>query len=99
MSRLERSFQTIGIVGNPRHDSALETHLAVYNWLKDRHYDVLVEEKIAEQLHLTEGHSLKAIGENTHLVIVIGGDGNMLGMAHHKRLLNSFIVALKKVSS
>jgi len=55
--------------------------LAVYNWLKDRHYNVLVEEKIAEQLHLTEGYSLKAIGENTHLVIVIGGDGNMLGMA------------------
>ena len=81
MSRLERSFQTIGIVGNPRHDSALETHLAVYNWLKDRHYDVLVEEKIAEQLHLAEGHSLKTIGENAHIVIVIGGDGNMLGMA------------------
>ena len=65
MSRLERSFQTIGIVGNPRHDSALETHLAVYNWLKDRHYDVLVEEKIAE---LTEiKHFLQSlITEDDH---------------------------------
>ena len=31
-----RHFQTIGIVGKPRYESALETHLAVYNWLKDR---------------------------------------------------------------
>ena len=38
---MKRAFQTIAIVGKPRHDIALETHLAVYNWLKDRHYDVL----------------------------------------------------------
>jgi len=43
-----RHFQTIGIVGKPRYESALETHLAVYNWLKDRHYTILVEAKIAQ---------------------------------------------------
>lgn len=78
---MKRAFQTIAIVGKPRHDIALETHLAVYNWLKDRHYDVLVEHKIAEQLQIPQGKTLAEIGQLADLVIVIGGDGNMLGMA------------------
>lgn len=80
MSR-QRPFQTIAIVGKPRHDIALETHLAVYNWLKDRQYHVLVESKIAAQLNLPNAMSIAQIGETADLVIVIGGDGNMLGMA------------------
>lgn len=78
---LTRQFQTIAIVGKPRHDIALETHLAVYNWLKDRQYHLLVEEKIATQLGLPNAKSIAEIGEAADLVIVIGGDGNMLGMA------------------
>lgn len=78
---MKRAFQTIAIVGKPRHDIALETHLAVYNWLKGRHYDVLVEHKIAEQLQIPQGKTLAEIGMFADLVIVIGGDGNMLGMA------------------
>lgn len=78
---LKRPFKTIAIVGKPRHDIALETHLAVYNWLKDRHYNVLVEANIAQQLELPHPTSLADIGQFADLVIVIGGDGNMLGMA------------------
>ena len=77
----KRPFETIAIVGKPRHDIALETHLAVYNWLKDRHYNVLVEANIAHHLNLPNGRSVAEIGEAADLVIVIGGDGNMLGMA------------------
>lgn len=77
----KRPFETIAIVGKPRHDIALETHLAVYNWLKDRHYNVLVEANIAHHLNLPNGRTLAEIGELADLVIVIGGDGNMLGMA------------------
>ncbi|KMK51908.1 inorganic polyphosphate kinase [[Actinobacillus] muris] len=76
-----RKFQTIAIVGKPRHDIALQTHLAVYNWLKDRQYNVLVEAKIAQQLELPNATSINEIGEWADLVIVIGGDGNMLGIA------------------
>lgn len=79
--KVKRPFQIIAIVGKPRHDIALETHLAVYNWLKERNYDVLVEENIAQQLSLPNPKTIAEIGENADLVIVIGGDGNMLGMA------------------
>ncbi len=78
---IQRKFQTIAIVGKPRHDIALETHLAVYNWLKDRQYNVLVETNIAKQLNLPNATTIAEIGEWADLVIVIGGDGNMLGMA------------------
>ncbi len=78
---IQRKFQTIAIVGKPRHDIALETHLAVYNWLKDRQYNVLVETNIAKQLNLPNAAAIAEIGEWADLVIVIGGDGNMLGMA------------------
>lgn len=78
---IQRKFQTIAIVGKPRHDIALETHLAVYNWLKDRQYNVLVETNIAKQLNLPNAATIAEIGEWADLVIVIGGDGNMLGMA------------------
>ncbi|WP_018652802.1 NAD(+) kinase [Actinobacillus capsulatus] len=81
MKSVERFFECIAIVGKPRHDIALETHLAVYNWLKDRRYDVLLEKNIARQLNLPDGKSLEEIGQQANLVIVIGGDGNMLGMA------------------
>ncbi|QGM81255.1 NAD(+) kinase [Otariodibacter oris] len=74
-------FKTIAIVGKPRHDIAFETHIAVYNWLKDRKYNLLVESKIATQLNLPNPSTIEEIGEQADLVIVIGGDGNMLGMA------------------
>lgn len=76
-----RPFKNIAIVGKPRHDIALETHIAVYNWLKDRQYNLLVEANIAQQLNLPNGKTIAEIGEQADLVIVIGGDGNMLGMA------------------
>ncbi|MGX2948323.1 NAD(+) kinase [Frederiksenia canicola] len=76
-----RPFKNIAIVGKPRHDIALETHIAVYNWLKDRQYNLLVEANIAQQLNLPNGKTVTEIGEQSDLVIVIGGDGNMLGMA------------------
>lgn len=76
-----RPFKNIAIVGKPRHDIAFETHIAVYNWLKDRQYNLLVEANIAQQLNLPNGKTVTEIGEQADLVIVIGGDGNMLGMA------------------
>ncbi|AHG79111.1 inorganic polyphosphate/ATP-NAD kinase [Mannheimia varigena USDA-ARS-USMARC-1388] len=77
----QKPFEVIAIVGTPRHDAAFETHLAVYNWLKDRDYSILVEKEVATQLQLAESYCLDEIGQRAELVIVIGGDGNMLGIA------------------
>lgn len=78
---VDSPFNTISIVGKPRHNAAFETHLSVYNWLRDHRYEVLLDKQVAEICGINEGYSLEQIGEKSDLVIVIGGDGNMLGMA------------------
>lgn len=79
--KMSRPFNTIGIVGKPRYDIALETHLSVYNWLRDHQFAVMLDSRIAELCSVNDGYTLDEIGEKADLVIVIGGDGNMLGMA------------------
>lgn len=91
-----RPFHTIAIVGKPRHDIALETHLSVYNWLRDHKYDVLLESRIAEPCGLGKGQSIEEIGEKADLVIVIGGDGNMLGMARRLAKYNVPLIGINR---
>lgn len=89
---LHNSFQTIGLVGKPRHDINLQMHRNVFQWLTERGYKVLVEPKIAERLNLTEYQAgLNQIGQQAQLAIVIGGDGNMLGRA---RILAKYDIPL-----
>ncbi|KGQ28746.1 NAD(+) kinase [Gallibacterium anatis] len=90
---LHRSFRTIGVVGQPRHDDRLQMHQDLFIWLKHRGYHVLVEPEVGKALQLEAKHiaTLDEIGAAAELVIVIGGDGNMLGKA---RVLARYDTAL-----
>ncbi|XBC42451.1 MAG: NAD(+) kinase [Buchnera aphidicola (Meitanaphis elongallis)] len=89
---MKQHFYCIGIVGYPRHSSSLSTHKVLYNWLKEK-YDVIVEDKIASQLCLGNINidSLSNIGKRCDLVIVVGGDGNMLYTA---RILSTYKIKI-----
>ncbi|WP_127958884.1 NAD(+) kinase [Serratia microhaemolytica] len=80
---MNKKFTCIGIVGHPRHPSALATHEMLFYWLTSRGYNVIVERQIALALNLTEAltASLSEIGQRADLAVVVGGDGNMLGSA------------------
>lgn len=95
---LHKTFQTIGLVGRPRGDNTLRMHKNVFNWLNDRGYKVLVEPEIGEQLHLASKYiaSLRQIGEQAQLVIVIGGDGNMLGKARDFAKYNIPLIGINR---
>ncbi|MCQ9121134.1 NAD(+) kinase [Rodentibacter pneumotropicus] len=93
MNELHNSFKIIGLAGKPRNDVNLQMHKNVYHWLTERGYRVLVEKEVAEKLELP-AHALatlEKIGESAQLVIVIGGDGNMLGRA---RILAKYNIPL-----
>ncbi len=77
---MTKKFNCIGIVGHPRHQTALDTHKMLCHWLKSEGYEVIVEEQIAKDLALsnTTVGSLTDIGKNADLAVVVGGDGNML---------------------
>lgn len=76
-------FEYVGIIGHPRYPEAFTTHEQLYNWLCAQKYKVIVEQKVAQQLKLrnaTVGR-LADIGKTADLIIVVGGDGNMLSAA------------------
>ena len=83
MNNLYRSFKIIGLVGKPRNDINLQMHKNLFHWLTERGYQVMMEKDVAEKLGLPAENlaTLDEIGCQAQLVIVIGGDGNMLGRA------------------
>ncbi|ACS86980.1 NAD(+) kinase [Musicola paradisiaca] len=80
---MNRAFNCIGIVGHPRHPTALTTHEMLYHWLSAKGYDVIVDEQVAQELKLQGAMTgnLSEIGQQADLAVVVGGDGNMLGAA------------------
>jgi NAD+ kinase len=80
---MNKKFTCIGIVGHPRHHSALATHEMLYHWLIARGCCVMIERKIAQDLRLKNAitGSLADIGQQANLAVVVGGDGNMLSAA------------------
>lgn len=80
---MNNKFNCIGLVGKPRHPTALTTHEMLYYWLKDQGYTVIIEQKVAKELNIKslQTASLSEIGALADLAVVIGGDGNMLGAA------------------
>lgn len=77
------SFKTVGLVGRSQQDGlepVLDELLAL---LKARSATILIEDRLAE-ISPDEGLprcSVEQIGEQADLVIVIGGDGSLLGAA------------------
>lgn len=80
---MNNHFNCIGIVGHPRHPTALTTHEMLYRWLTTKGYEVIIEQQIAYELGLqnVETGTLAEIGQKADLAVVVGGDGNMLGAA------------------
>ncbi|WP_340621190.1 NAD(+) kinase [Xenorhabdus siamensis] len=80
---MNNEFKCIGIVGRPRHPEALTTHEILYHWLVSKGYCVIVDRQVAKDINLQGAQTggLTEIGKMADLVIVVGGDGNMLGAA------------------
>ena len=54
MDELVKSFKTIALMGKPRRDINLQMHKNLYQWLKERGYQVLVEKDVGEKFGLPE---------------------------------------------
>jgi NAD+ kinase len=82
-------FHNIGIIGRLGSPHALDTVRRLKRFLLARQLHVILEDTIAELLpgHGLQTCSRQALGEVCDLVIVVGGDGSMLGAAralsHH----------------
>ena len=83
-------FRNIGIIGRLGSAQVLDTIRRLKKFLLERHLHVILEDTIAEVLpgHGLQTCSRKILGEVCDLVVVVGGDGSMLGaaraLARHK---------------
>lgn len=76
-------FSRIGLIGRPGSDRALYTLKRLIRFLNDCGVSVVLEEQTAQSL---PGHTLdtcnnETLGKSCDLVIVVGGDGSLLGAA------------------
>ncbi|MGP3789576.1 NAD(+) kinase [Pseudomonas sp. B392_1p] len=76
-------FRNIGIIGRLGSSQVLDTIRRLKRFLLDRQLHVILEDTIAEVLpgHGLQTSTRKSLGEACDLVIVVGGDGSMLGAA------------------
>jgi NAD+ kinase len=76
-------FRTIGLVGRVYNDQTKRSAIRLISFLKDRQIEVVLLQSVAEWLDEKECKSGDEafIGQQCDLVIVIGGDGSMLGAA------------------
>jgi len=77
------NFKTIGLIGKPNHNGAAHTLVQLHQWLSQQNLAVFIEQRTAQELPIEDLKTMKLtdLGAECDLVIVVGGDGNMLGAA------------------
>lgn len=94
---MNQKFETVGLIGKPNHHGTNESLNVLYDFLQKKGVNILVEERVAEDLDRSDVKvlDLVSIGKHAQLAIVVGGDGNMLGAA---RVLSRFNVCVVGVN-
>lgn len=95
---MSKLYSTIGLIGKPNHKGAEATISALYQYLIDNNYNVIIENTVANSLTLPEMkvHNLTDIGELADLAIVVGGDGYMLGAARVLSCYNIGVIGVNR---
>lgn len=90
---MAQHFKTIGLIGKANHKATDTTMKALFQFLTEKGYPLVVEESVASYLPKDQItiSNLVNLGEQCDLVIVVGGDGKMLGAA---RVLSCYDVAV-----
>lgn len=79
---MSSNFKRIGLVGRYRQNSMAPTLSLLEDWLNKNHYKVSLEQHTAESLDRhPAGIPLDELCQTTDLIIVLGGDGSLLGVA------------------
>lgn len=76
-------FRNIGLIGRLNSSRVVDTVKRLSRYLLDEGYNVILDERIAEVMpghHMQVSH-VNLLGEICDLVIVVGGDGSLLGAA------------------
>ncbi|MBT8138573.1 MAG: NAD(+) kinase [Gammaproteobacteria bacterium] len=80
---MKSHFRNIGLIGRVDSEAVVASIRQLVELLDSRHLKVILEEQTSRALggHSLQVASRKSIGEACDLVIVVGGDGSLLGAA------------------
>ena len=76
-------FRNIGLIGRLGSKRVIDTMKQLIRYLERRNLNIVIDERIAELIpgHGKQVSPQKLMGEVADLVIVVGGDGSLLGAA------------------
>lgn len=85
----------IGICVNLTKDKDLKVTSSIIKWLEENNCEVIISEDIAKKLNRPElGNSLDAMYKESDFIIVLGGDGTLLGAARQMPWLQTPILGI-----
>ncbi|KZZ51075.1 MAG: NAD(+) kinase [Saccharospirillaceae bacterium] len=91
-------FRNIGIIGRLNSKKVIETIKRLKQYLMEEGYHVILEDRIAEVMpgHGMQTSKVSILGEICDLVIVVGGDGSLLGAARALAKFNTPVLGINR---
>lgn len=91
-------FRNIGIIGRLDSNKVIETIKRLKRYLVSEGYHVILDERIADVMpgHGMQVCSVGMLGEVCDLVIVVGGDGSLLGAARALAKYNTPVLGINR---
>ena len=78
-------FSTIGVIGRPGHNGAVETLHRLHAFLESKGLATIFDDTTAGMMQLAEPRvvPVEELARHCNLVVVVGGDGSLLHIAKH----------------
>ena len=91
-------FRNIGIIGRLNSNKVIETIRRLSRYMVDEGYHVILDDRIAEVMpgHGMQVSNVNLLGEICDLVIVVGGDGSLLGAARALARFNTPVLGINR---
>ena len=74
-------MRKIGVLCKPKAPSGVATLNKLIPWLQKQNYQVFMDKETAALINETSSHGKEEISQQADLLIVLGGDGTLLGVA------------------